>query len=154
MKKLSFLIVFLLFISCHSQTTYSEEQLKRQSEKILEIQKNNKTARSNNRVFVKDIVKNLNLKIISFGISPNEDYRADPNKADLLRLKFYSNKEFRYKKDNKIQLYTINIYFKKPQDFEPILKIARKYGGKWNDEVADFFADIEVDSVTVPMVRY
>ena len=152
--KLFLKIGLLSLVSCSSLTTYTEEQLKQQSEKILEIQNNNKTARSNNKVFVKDIVKNLNLKIISFGISPNEDYRADPNKADLLRLKFYSNKEFRYKKDNKIQLYTINIYFKKPQDFEPILKIARKYGGKWNDEVADFFAEIEVDSVTVPMVRY
>ena len=112
MIKLFLGIGLLSLVSCSSLTTYTEEQLKQQSEKILEIQNNNKTARSNNKVFVKDIVKNLNLKIISFGISPNEDYRADPNKADLLRLKFYSNKEFRYKKDNKIQLYTINIILK------------------------------------------
>ena len=151
--KLFLKIGLLSLVSCSSLTTYTEEQLKQQSEKILEIQNNNKTARSNNRVFVKDIINNLSLKVISFDIFPIEDKFSNFEKANLLRLKFITDKEIEFKIDKNLKRYIIYIYFKIPQDYSPILKIARKYEGKWNNEVAKFFGDIEVDSVRIPSLE-
>ncbi len=140
-KILILLSIFTMLTSC-AQTTYSEETLKKQSEKITTIQKQKRV----NKVIttVGDIIKNLDVPIISYSYDTET---WDSEKVNLIMLKFYTNKEFEYKMDNKINLHKIYIYVKNPLPLENVTLLTRKNQGKWTKEVNDYFKDMEVESV-------
>ncbi len=130
MKTKIFLLSILLFaFSCKSQiNTYSEKTLKKQSEKIT----------------IGDVVSKLEVPIISFSFD-NESWESD--KANLIMLNFYTQREFVYKMDNKINLHKIYIYIKNPVKSDVVLQLIRRNQGKWTKEVNDYFKDMEVESV-------
>ena len=97
--------LLLLIVSCKAQTTYSEETLKKQSEKLTYFQQQKRKAKVS-KVTVGDVVNRLDVPIISFGFMPSWN---SPN-IDFIRLKFYTDKEYDYKRDNNIKLYNIYIY--------------------------------------------
>ena len=71
-----------------------------------------------------------------------------PN-IDFIRLKFYPDKEYDYKRDNNIKLYNIYIYKKNPINSDQMLTFWKKNQGKWTQEVNDYFKDMEVESVNI-----
>lgn len=71
-----------------------------------------------------------------------------PN-IDFIRLKFYTDKEYDYKRDNNIKLYNIYIYIKNPINSDQMLTFWKKNQGKWTQEVNDYFKDMEVESVNI-----
>jgi hypothetical protein len=64
-------------------------------------------------------------------------------------LKFYTDKEYDYKRDNNIKLYNIYIYIKNPINSDQMLTFWKKNQGKWTQEVNDYFKDMEVESVNI-----
>jgi hypothetical protein len=62
-------------------------------------------------------------------------------------LNFYTQREFVYKMDNKINLHKIYIYIKNPVKSDVVLQLIRRNQGKWTKEVNDYFKDMEVESV-------
>ena len=67
MKTKIFLLSILLFaFSCKSQTTYSEETLKKQSEKITNFQQQKRMSKTT-KITIGDIINKLDVPIISFG---------------------------------------------------------------------------------------
>ena len=148
--KLFLKIGLLSLVSCSSLTTYTEEQLKQQSESIkaqAEKKLNNKTK---NLILVKDIISNLKYRPLLFSAFPDEDNTKSYNKVSFLHLKFYSEKEFHIKKESKIKLYDVFIYFKRPIEFNDVLKLSKKYNWKWTNEVELFFGNIEVENIYIP----
>ena len=104
--KILLLSILLFAFSCKSQiNTYSEETLKKQSEKITNFQQQKRMSKTT-KITVGDIVSKLDVPIISFGFMPSWN---SPN-IDFIRLKFYNDKEYDYKRDNNIKLYNIYIY--------------------------------------------
>ena len=136
--------LLLLIVSCKAQTTYSEETLKKQSEKITNFQQQKRISKTT-KITVGDIVSKLDVPIISFGFMPSWN---NPN-IDFIRLKFYTDKEYDYKRDNNIKLYNIYIYIKNPINSDQMLTFWKKNQGKWTQEVNDYFKDMEVESVNI-----
>ena len=91
MKTKIFLLSILLFaFSCKSQiNTYSEETLKKQSEKINSFQQQKRMAKSS-KITIGDIINKLDVPIISFSFD-NESWESDM--ANLIMLKFYTQRE-------------------------------------------------------------
>ena len=145
MKTKIFLLCILLFaFSCKSQiNTYSEKTLKKQSEKINSFQQQKRTAKIS-KITIGDVVSKLEVPIISFSFD-NESWESD--KANLIMLNFYTQREFVYKMDNKINLHKIYIYIKNPVKSDVVLQLIRRNQGKWTKEVNDYFKDMEVESV-------
>ena len=145
MKTKIFLLSILLFaFSCKSQiNTYSEETLKKQSEKINSFQQLKRTAKIS-KITIGDVISKLEVPIISFSFD-NESWESD--NAKLILLKFFTDREFDYKIDNNIKLHYIYIYIKNPVKSEVVLQLIRKNQGKWTKEVNDYFKDMEVESV-------
>ena len=145
MKTKIFLLSILLFaFSCKSQiNNYSEETLKKQSEKITNFQQQKRIAKSS-KITIGDIVNKLDVPIISFSF---ETESWESNNVNLIKLKFFTDKEFYYKNNNNLKLYYIYIYLKNPVKSEVVLQLIRKNQGKWTKEVNDYFKDMEVESV-------
>lgn len=141
--KILLLSILLFAFSCKSQTTYSEETLKKQSEKLTDFQQQKRKAKVS-KVTVGDVVNKLDVPIISFGYTPSWD---TPNTINFIRLNFYTDKEYDYKRNNNIKFYNIYIYIKNPINIEEMRKIVLKNQGKWTQEVNDYFKDMEVESV-------
>ena len=108
MKTKIFLLSILLFaFSCKSQiNTYSEETLKKQSEKITNFQQQKRMSKTT-KITVGDILSKLDVPIISFGF---ETETWESNNVNVIQLYFYTAKEFKYKMDNKIKFHDIYIY--------------------------------------------
>lgn len=143
--KILLLSILLFAFSCKSQTTYSEETLKKQSEKLTDFQQQKRKAKVS-KVTVGDVVNKLDVPIISFGYTPSWD---TPNTINFIRLNFYTDKEYDYKRNNNIKFYNIYIYIKNPINIEEMRKIVLKNQGKWTQEVNDYFKDMEVESVNI-----
>ena len=145
MKTKIFLLSILLFaFSCKSQiNTYSEETLKKQSEKINSFQQLKRTAKIS-KITIGDVISKLEVPIISFSFD-NESWES--NNAKLIMLKFFTDREFDYKIDNNIKLHYIYIYLKNPVKSDVVLQLIRRNQGKWTKEVNDYFKDMEVESV-------
>ena len=136
--------LLLLIVSCKAQiNTYSEETLKKQSEKINGFQQQKRMAKIS-KMTIGDIIDKLDVPIISFGFD-NESWESQ--NANLIMLKFYTQREGDYKIDNKINLHKIYIYIKNPVKSDVVLQLTRRNQGKWTKEVNDYFKDMEVDSV-------
>ena len=135
--------LLLLIVSCKAQTTYGEETLKKQSEKITNFQQQKRIAKSS-KITIGDIVNKLDVPIISFSF---ETESWESNNVNLIKLKFFTDKEFYYKNNNNLKLYYIYIYLKNPVKSEVVLQLIRKNQGKWTKEVNDYFKDMEVESV-------
>jgi DNA primase large subunit len=133
--------LLLLIVSCKAQTTYGEETLKKQSEKITNFQQQKRIAKSS-KITIGDIVSKLDVPIISFSF---ETESWESNNVNLIKLKFFTDKEFYYKNNNNLKLYYI--YLKNPVKSEVVLQLIRKNQGKWTKEVNDYFKDMEVESV-------
>ena len=88
--KILLLSILLFAFSCKSQTTYSEETLKKQSEKLTDFQQQKRKAKVS-KVTVGDVVNKLDVPIISFGYTPSWD---TPNTINFIRLNFYTDKEY------------------------------------------------------------
>ena len=86
----------------------------------------------------------LDVPIISFSF---ETESWESNNVNLIKLKFFTDKEFYYKNNNNLKLYYIYIYLKNPVKSEVVLQLIRKNQGKWTKEVNDYFKDMEVESV-------
>ena len=110
MKTKIFLLSILLFaFSCKSQiNTYSEETLKKQSEKITNFQQQKRMSKTT-KITVGDILSKLDVPIISFGF---ETETWESNSVNVIQLYFYTAKEFKHKMDNKIKFHDIYIYKK------------------------------------------
>ncbi|MFT3918008.1 hypothetical protein [Cloacibacterium sp.] len=104
--KILLLSLLLLVISCKSQTTYSEETLKKQSEKITNFQQQKRMAKTST-ITIEDIINKLDVPIISFGF---ETETWESTNVNVIQLYFYTSKEFKYKMDNKIKFHDIYIY--------------------------------------------
>ena len=117
--------------------------LKKQSEKITNFQQQRRTAKIS-KITIGDVVSKLEVPIISFSFD-NESWESD--KANLIMLNFYTQREFVYKMDNKINLHKIYIYIKNPVKSDVVLQLIRRNQGKWTKEVNDYFKDMEVESV-------
>lgn len=144
MKTKIFVLLTLLLIvnSCKAQiNTYSEETLKKQSEKINSFQQQKRTAKIS-KIIIGDIISKLDVPIISFSFD-NESWES--NNAKLIMLKFFTDREFDYKIDNNIKLHYI--YIKNPVKSDVVLQLIRRNQGKWTKEVNDYFKDMEVESV-------
>ena len=135
--------LLLLIVSCKAQTIYSEETLKKQSEKIANFQQQKKISKTQ-KITIEDIVSKLDVPIISFSF---ETESWESNNVNLIKLKFFTDKEFYYKNNNNLKLYYIYIYLKNPVKSEVVLQLIRKNQGKWTKEVNDYFKDMEVESV-------
>ena len=135
--------LLLLIVSCKAQTTYGEETLKKQSEKITNFQQQKKISKTQ-KITIEDIVSKLDVPIISFSF---ETESWESNNVNLIKLKFFTDKEFYYKNNNNLKLYYIYIYLKNPVKSEVVLQLIRKNQGKWTKEVNDYFKDMEVESV-------
>ena len=101
--------LLLLIVSCKAQTTYSEETLKKQSEKIANFQQQKRMAKIS-KITIGDIVSKLDVPIISFGFD-KETWESE--KVNLIILNFETDKDFKYKMDNKIKFHDIYIYIYK-----------------------------------------
>ena len=98
--------LLLLIVSCKAQTIYSEETLKKQSEKITNFQQQKKISKTQ-KITIEDIVSKLDVPIISFSF---ETESWESNNVNLIKLKFFTDKEFYYKNNNNLKLYYIYIY--------------------------------------------
>ena len=135
--------LLLLIVSCKAQTTYSEETLKKQSEKIANFQQQKRMAKIS-KITIGDIINKLDVPIISFGFD-KETWESE--KVNLITLNFDTDKDFKYRMDNKIKFYDIYIYIKNPLPLQDIFLLKKKNQGKWTKEVNDYFKDMEVDSI-------
>ena len=144
MKTKIFLLSILLFaFSCKSQTTYSEETLKKQSEKIANFQQQKRMAKIS-KITIGDIINKLDVPIISFGF---ETETWESNRVNFISIYFDTDKDFKYRMDNKIKLHNIYIYIKNPLPLQDVFLLKKKNQGKWTKEVNDYFKDMEVESV-------
>ena len=145
-----FIIISLLFLlSCKSQNSYSQETLKNQSQKILDLKKSKEYSKKNNLKTVNNILRNLEVQPKRFIAAPNYSGEKVIKEVFFITLYFEDNKEFRYKMDNKIKLYNIVIYFVKPIPENSAYLLARSTKGIWNKEAKDFFGNMEVKDVKI-----
>ena len=100
--------LLLLIVSCKAQTTYSEETLKKQSEKIANFQQQKRMAKIS-KITIGDIINKLDVPIISFGF---ETETWESNRVNFISIYFDTDKDFKYRMDNKIKLHNIYIYIK------------------------------------------
>ena len=135
--------LLLLIVSCKAQTTYSEETLKKQSEKIANFQQQKRMAKIS-KITIGDIINKLDVPIISFGF---ETETWESNRVNFISIYFDTDKDFKYRMDNKIKLHNIYIYIKNPLPLQDVFLLTKKNQGKWTKEVNDYFKDMEVDSV-------
>ncbi len=135
--------LLLLIVSCKAQTTYSEETLKKQSEKITNFQQQKRMAKSS-KITIGDIINKLDVPIISFGFD-KETWES--NRVNFISIYFDTDKDFKYRMDNKIKLHYIYIYIKNPLPLQDVFLLKKKSQGKWTKEVNDYFKDMEVESV-------
>ena len=101
--------LLLLIVSCKAQTTYSEETLKKQSEKITNFQQQKRMAKIS-KITIGDIINKLDVPIISFGF---ETETWESNRVNFISIYFDTDKDFKYRMDNKIKLHYIYIYIYK-----------------------------------------
>ena len=97
--------LLLLIVSCKAQTTYSEETLKKQSEKIANFQQQKRMAKIS-KITIGDIINKLDVPIISFGF---ETETWESNRVNFISIYFDTDKDFKYRMDNKIKLHNIYI---------------------------------------------
>lgn len=148
--KIILISIILFSFSCKSQSTYSETILEQQSKDILNQEKANYSSKTVKQpLLVKDIISNLKVKPIQYSASPDSNEFEKPHYVKYIILQFFTDKEFRQKMDNQIKLFNIYIYLKKPLHESETLPLLRKTRGFWNDEVADFFGDMEVTDIRV-----
>lgn len=145
-KILIVISILSLIVSCKAQTTYSQKTLEEQSNQINSFLEKKTTNKGDKSILtVNDILKQLKVPVVSYSTdSSSEDF----DHVKLLILRFYTNdKEYSYKMANSMQLNNIYIYIKTPILMDDATLLARRYQGKWNKEVADFFGNLEVESV-------
>ena len=141
--KIFLLLTFLLIVnSCKAQTTYSEETLKNQNNKITTLQQQKRASKS--VTTVGDIINKLDVPVIFYSYDTTT---WESKNVNLIQLHFYTDKEFKYKMDNKIKFHDIFIYIKKPLPLDDVISLTRKNKAEWTKEVHDYFKDMEVDTV-------